>query len=414
MSAVFRGLWRRAQPEATDGSVERDVRQAFWLVLWRSPSDRELLESVRALEAGQSSGDLLKRLRSSAEFRALVAAVHDASDTGRSRRETEAGLQALGADAMFVDAAFRALLGREPDPSGRACYVGELADGRARGSVLTTLLSSSEFRAGFDTSSDSFIPRDIQLCELANPANWENPEWMGLLRSLEVVPVDRASMHRKTYEFTQLLFGLTRLGMVSDDVRVLSVGAGHEPVLYWLANRVGGVIATDMYGGVWQRDGAREGDELVLEDAAQFAPFDYRRDHLTFMRMDGRFLAFRDESFDVVYSLSSIEHFGGFTGAYRAVAQMARVLKPGGVLALATEYCLSGPPHHEAFQPAEFRALVDHPTLSLVEPVDEAVWRRYACRPVDLQVDRHQTPHMVVTDGGAVFTSVFVYMRKVG
>ena len=33
------------------------------------------------------------------------------------------------------------------------------------------------------------------------------------------------------------------------------------------------------------------------------------------MKMDGRRLAFRDGAFDVVYSLSSIEHFGGMPGA---------------------------------------------------------------------------------------------------
>ena len=47
MRPVFRGLWRRAPPRTSEASVERQVRQAFWLVLWRSPSDRELLESVR-------------------------------------------------------------------------------------------------------------------------------------------------------------------------------------------------------------------------------------------------------------------------------------------------------------------------------------------------------------------------------
>ena len=53
------------------------------------------------------------------------------------------------------------------------------------------------------------------------------------------------SMHRKPYEFAQLVFGGRRLGVLRDDSNVLSVGAGHEGVLYWLANRVGRVMATD-------------------------------------------------------------------------------------------------------------------------------------------------------------------------
>jgi SAM-dependent methyltransferase len=256
------------------------------------------------------------------------------------------------------------------------------------------------------------VPRDVQLCELANPAKWGNPDWMALLSSLVVQPADQLSMHRKGYEFTQLLFGLTRLGQVRDDVRVLSVGAGHEPVLYWLANRVEKVVATDMYGGVWQSHGAREGDDSVFDNPGQYAPFPYREAHLTFLKMDGCALAFRDAAFDVVYSLSSIEHFGGLEGASRAVNEMARVLKPGGVLALATEYILAGPPHHEAFQPEQVKLLLEHPDLELVQPVDERVWDRYEYTPIDLRANPLQTPHMVVTDNGSVFTSVMAFLRK--
>src|SRR4029450_2241190 len=79
-----------------------------------------------------------------------------------------------------------------------------------------------------------FVPRDTQLCELANPAKWDNPEWMTLLRDLKVISPDKGSMHRKGYEFTQLVYGLGRLGRLRQDADVLSVGAGHESGLYWL------------------------------------------------------------------------------------------------------------------------------------------------------------------------------------
>jgi SAM-dependent methyltransferase len=315
-----------------------------------------------------------------------------------------------------VSYAYRTLLGRQADEHGLAHYTAHLAAGLWRTSLLEVLMQSPEFKHRFGQlcPQGGFLPRDVQLCELANPAKWANPDWMALLSSLVVVPADKPSMHRKGYELTQLLFGLTRLGVVRDDVRVLSVGAGHEPVLYWLANHVQRVIATDMYEGVWQEAGAREGDAAVLDDAGQFAPFPYRKDRLMFLRMDGTGLAFRDGVFDVVYSLSSIEHFGGLDGARRAMDDMARVLKPGGVLALATEYCLSGPRHHEAFQPDEVRTLLEHPSLALVQPIDDQVWNRYEYRPIDLRSNRHQTPQMVVTDLGAVFTSVMAFLRKKG
>jgi SAM-dependent methyltransferase len=390
------------------------IELAYWLVLWRAPTDADIRDAMPALHSAERLHHLYLHLFGSAEFRRLADILWDELDPARARKAVEPALAKMGSDEEFIEFAYRAILGRPSDPEGRATYLAILAAGHWRSYLLQALIRSPEFKNRFALlcPQAGFLPRDIQLCELANPAKWNNPEWMDLLSSLVVVPPDKPSMHRKGYEFTQLLFGLTRLNCIRDDVHVLSVGAGHEAVLYWLANRVGRVIATDMYGAVWQETGAREGDDSVLVDAARFAPFPYRQDRLVFLKMDGRFLAFPDAAFDVVYSLSSIEHFDGFRGARLAMDEMARVLKPGGVLALATEYCLAGPPHHEAFQPDQVYALLQHPNLTLVQPIDDRVWDRYEYTPVDLRRNPYETPNMVVTDLGSVFTSVMAFLRK--
>ena len=87
--------------------------------------------------------------------------------------------------------------------------------------------------------------------------------------------------------------------------------------------------------------------------------------------MDGRHLEFADNTFDIAYSLSSIEHFGGVEGAGQTMREMARVIKPGGVLAIATEYIIEGPTAHETFQPGDIAELVRWSGLALVEPIDE-------------------------------------------
>jgi SAM-dependent methyltransferase len=191
------------------------------------------------------------------------------------------------------------------------------------------------------------------------------------------------------------------------------VGAGHEAPLYWLANRVGLVVATDTYDTGWKLAWAAEGDEHVLDRPQDYAPFAYREDRLVFLKMDGRHLAFPPATFDIVYSLSSIEHFGGLPGAIDAMDDMIRVLKPGGLLVLATEYCLSGPPHHEAFQPDEVQQLVARPGVRMVDSIDERVYRRYEVAAIDLQKNPFQTPHMAVRDGETVFTSVVVFLERV-
>ena len=91
---------------------------------------------------------------------------------------------------------------------------------------------------------------------------------------------------------------------------------------------------------------------------------------------------------------------------------MARVLKPGGVLAVATEYILAGPDSPEAFQPKDIRRLFDVPGLSLVDSLDESVYRRYDTAVVDLNKNMDQRPHMVVEIDGTRFTSVMVFLKK--
>ncbi len=109
-----------------------------------------------------------------------------------------------------------------------------------------------------------------------------------------------------------------------------------------------------MYEGVWQDVHAREGDPDVIQRPEDYAPFPYRRDHLIFMKMDGRRLAFRDGTFDVVYSLSSIEHFGGMPARPRRSAKWPACSSRAACSRSPPNTSCTGPPHEETFQPHEF------------------------------------------------------------
>jgi SAM-dependent methyltransferase len=382
------------------------VIEAYWLILGRAPTDLELDDELRG-QLNQNPGALLRGLFSSPEFDRRRSAWQADRPAHADVAALERGLAALAPADDFIRRAYDWILGRPADPEGAAHYARRLAEGAPRRDVVRALVLSEEFARRWRS-----VPRDSQLCELANPAKWDNDEWLGILRSLGLSD-EKLLMHRKPYEFAQFIYGARRLGGLRDDAVVLSVGAGHELILYWLANHVRRIVATDMYEGVWQDVQGREGDPAVLHRPERFAPFAYRREALSFLKMDGRQLAFRDGAFDIAYSLSSIEHFGGLAGAEATVREMGRVLKPGGILALATEYELSGPPHDETFQPSEIAALVRQPGLELVEPIDDQVYRRYPITPVDLYRDPYQTPHMVVRFNDTVFTTVMVFLRKV-
>jgi SAM-dependent methyltransferase len=177
-----------------------------------------------------------------------------------------------------------------------------------------------------------------KLCDLRD---FGNPRVRDAIAGIvpDAPPGSERQLERKNWEFALLALFLEDLGRLHEDTRALAVGAGHEAVLYWLADRLGHVLATDVYG---QGDfAAQEADARMLADPAAFAPYPYRRDRLAVASMDARALELEDASFDVVFSLSSIEHFGDRHDVAQAAREIARVLKPGGHAFVVTECFVS-------------------------------------------------------------------------
>lgn len=58
----------------------------------------------------------------------------------------------------------------------------------------------------------------------------------------------------------------------------------------------------------------------------------------SFALADARHLSYSDNSFDVVYSMSVVEHVDGREGDARSIREMIRVLKPNGLLVLSVPY----------------------------------------------------------------------------
>ena len=148
--------------------------------------------------------------------------------------------------------------------------------------------------------------------------------------------------HRKHWEYAMCYRTFSHSGTLSRKSRILGVGAGKEDTLYYLTKFVDQVVATDLYIGSesWGDFAPSE----MLSDPAQFSPYpDFEPTRLVVENMDARRLRYPDKSFDGVFSLGSIEHFGSFDDIAQAASEMGRVLRPGGILSLATEYRIYGP-----------------------------------------------------------------------
>jgi SAM-dependent methyltransferase len=227
------------------------------------------------------------------------------------------------------------------------------------------------------------------------------------------------NVYRKGWEWTQAAYGLKKLGMLKPDHSAVGVGAGREGLIFWLSDKLREVVATDLYGsGAWCTLHGREADPAVLTDPSQFCPRPIKADRIRFLTMDGTRLELPDESFDIAWSLSSIEHFGGHDQAAQAVREMARVTRINGIVVIATEYLLLEEySHPEYFSKQELFKYVVHasPDLELVEPIDFSLPpAEYLIDSIALPIGIHRRRrHVVLNDGAVQWTSIILFMRKI-
>ena len=331
--------------------------------------------------------------------------------------------------------AYLTLLKRQPDPEGFNFYLQKLQCGEiTRDDLLLNLLHSVEFENKHDQiplheffldpisvgSPELFSPyvknppyKGPQLNELANPYKWIDSNWRRFAKDLQVVPTSLPGMHRKAFEWVQTIYGSTILGKMNSEPIVLGVGTGHEPIVYWMAKHCRKVYATDLFRGEWIHGSALEGDPSVLKHPEKFQPFEYPKERLTFLPMDGCHLAFKEDFFDLVFSLSSIEHFGGKNNAAQAMTEMERVLKIGGLAIVATEYLLNQKEHTDFFNERDLLEYVIKPSrMKLIQDIAFNVPKIFFERPLRMPSQKYSTPHMSLTDGDLIWTSIILFFEK--
>jgi SAM-dependent methyltransferase len=147
-------------------------------------------------------------------------------------------------------------------------------------------------------------------------------------------------LHRKTWEIVMTMISFEKLAIIHSDAEILGIGVAKEPTISMLSSKVKRVFATDIYldDGPWWHWYERE----LLKDARPFMGKNYNHKRVVWQHVDGRDLPYEDNSFDGIFSCSSIEHFGGEKDIRKAIEEIYRVLKPGGVAAISTEYKISG------------------------------------------------------------------------
>jgi SAM-dependent methyltransferase len=295
----------------------------------------------------------------------------------------------------------------------------------------------------------------LGYCKLCELADFRDPELRELLRDMAGVGPERPDYpdgeeHRKPWEVAMSARALRDFGALREDAEILGVGAGSEATIFWLTRHVKRVFATDLYltEDSWSELDSGAG---MLHAPERETTLDWNPRRLVVQHMNALDLRYEDDSFDGIFSSGSIEHFGALDDIHRSVEEMYRVVRPGGVVALATEFRLAGPPpglpgtalldQDELRQillegldwelpsqldfsisgettaaPVDFDSLVE---LSMAEPtlwmkLKDAVGREVKLEATAIRHLPTPYPHIVLRKGEHLWTSVFVTLIKPG
>lgn len=228
--------------------------------------------------------------------------------------------------------------------------------------------------------------------------------------------------NRKAWETDMALKTLEHFGAIRRDAEILGVGAGTERTIFELSNRVKRVFATDLYGGsgVWTNNAP---PEMLVGKYGKIAKGEYNPRRIVVQHMDMRDLQYENDLFDGIFSSGSIEHVGSFEDVAKAAREIGRVLKPGGIASICTEFRISGQgdgwPGVLLFTPEKLQQyiteasgldLVDEPTWS--NPVDEETMAT-AHKLYDIVVHgKWPKTEGVLLEHGFAFTSVHLALVK--
>ena len=227
------------------------------------------------------------------------------------------------------------------------------------------------------------------------------------------------SENAKIWETVQAWRALRDLGALGDNAEVLGVGAGAEPLVFWLTSHVKRVFATDLYETTTEW---KEAAPVMLNNPGALCPgmMPFNINRLVVQYMNALDLKYEDNSFDGIFSCGSIEHFGSLDNVARASAEMGRVLKPGGILSLSTEFRISGPegigiPGAILFTPDMIEQTIVRPSglewVDRLDPIDESVVDY--CYPLLDAIEKGTRPRSIcLTHADYIWTSVSICLRK--
>jgi SAM-dependent methyltransferase len=181
------------------------------------------------------------------------------------------------------------------------------------------------------------------LSKVANIADFKNEAFKSIFFKYNLNPQNLNNLqflNRKTWEIAMAIYSFDYFNLLDNTKEFLGIGAGKEETISILSNYAKRVFATDIYldQGGW----SEWHDKQVLIDARPEMGERYNHRRVVWQHVNGCELPYEDNSFDGIFSCSSIEHFGNEKEIRQAIEEAYRVLKPGGIAAISSEYKILG------------------------------------------------------------------------
>lgn len=194
------------------------------------------------------------------------------------------------------------------------------------------------------------MERHLPLQKVCDIYDFFHPDIDGFLRD-DLCSTPFGS--RRAWEFATIYRALRLKGKINPEATGLAMGAGTERLIYAIAPKVHKTLVTDLYLPDSGWVGVRT--ENPLELVMSKAPWPVDRARIDACAMDMRDLKLPDNGYDFCWSTGAFEHIGVDADFDRHLAEVHRVLKPGGVYAFTTAVVFGDKtldiPHNHYFHP---------------------------------------------------------------
>ncbi len=279
----------------------------------------------------------------------------------------------------------------------------------------------------------------LHLNKVISIEDFKNPEIVKIIEDIFAFEIeDFPDEHKeiipdsKQWESAMCVKSLRDYGALHRESVILGVGAGTEVLSFYLTKHVKQVFATDLYLGAG--DWSDVAPLLMLLDPESYSPLAFEQNRLVVQHMDGRLLQYPENTFDGIFSSGSIEHFGGLSAVANASYEMGRVLKPGGILTLATEFKIKGPSDGNGWDVNTLifsvekikKYIIEASGLELVDELDDNLTEKTLLSQRNLvsflegikngsgwENKKDNYPNLILLHQGYVFCSIHLALRKV-